>query len=331
MPSNAATVVLVGLENDAHVLRVAEECQKLGARTVVFDRHNPSHRIKLCVSDDSCEGSLTTEAAQLSLADVKAVWWRSKPFTPAEYNGIPRNTSEAFALREWRNTLKSLDCFTGNALWINRIPAQDAIALKPRQLALAREVSLRIPQTVFTNNELAAIDFQAIHQKVVYKVISHYFTVPRVDQAEAYGETIYTTEVSADHLHAGKHAIRKAPVQLQELLSKAHELRVNIVGDTVFSVVVDSQSDASTSLDWRHSQLRDMYFPTTLDSVVEKKLLEFHRRAGLTIAAYDLVVPSPDEEPVFLECNAGGQWLWIEAFGRQPITHRLAQLLTGTN
>lgn len=73
----------------------------------------------------------------------------------------------------------------------------------------------------------------------------------------------------------------------------------------------DSQAHDATRIDWRRSQGCDMYSIGEMSPAGSRLLLEFHRRARLTYAAYDFIVtPSGDE--VFVECNLGGQWLWLE-------------------
>lgn len=326
-PNKSNTVLLVGTESDPHVIRVAEQCRSLNAATHVFDRHNSQHTLSLEVSTSGLSGVLSLGDETVGLGEIDAVWWRVKPFTPSEYNGVPANITEAFIMREWRNTLKSLSSFLSNAFWVNETANHDLIALKPRQLAIAQSVGLRIPSTLFTNDPHRAVQFARSNPRIIYKVISSYFTVPRYDNTETCGETIYTTEIGEELVANSARRIRQAPIQLQELVPKQYELRINVVGSRMFAARIDSQADPSTSLDWRHCQLNDMYTCTEVGDPLKEKLLAFHSKAGLFMAAYDLIVPAGGGEPVFLECNAGGQWLWIEERLKQPITGELCSHL----
>ena len=50
------------------------------------------------------------------------------------------------------------------------------------------------------------------------------------------------------------------------------------------------------------------------------------KRASLAYGAFDFVV-TRDGDVVFLECNPGGQWLWLEKATNLPISQAVADLL----
>lgn len=69
-----------------------------------------------------------------------------------------------------------------------------------------------------------------------------------------------------------------------------------------------------------------MYDTYSLTPKTHKKLMQFHKKSGLIYAAYDFIVDSSGNE-IFLECNPGGQWLWIEHALQQPISKAIATAL----
>ena len=101
---------------------------------------------------------------------------------------------------------------------------------------------------------------------------------------------------------------------------------MTIVEKKAFVVKIESQSGRRTRTDWRRDQGRRMYRPGRLSPGTLRKLLEFHRRSGLVYAAYDMIVTKAGKE-VFLECNPGGQWLWLERAVGIGITEALASTL----
>ena len=42
----------------------------------------------------------------------------------------------------------------------------------------------------------------------------------------------------------------------------------------------------------------------------EKSLSDFHEEADLVFVAYDFL--EHEDDVIFLECNPGGAWLWLE-------------------
>lgn len=154
------------------------------------------------------------------------------------------------------------------------------------------------------------------HDRVIYKTLSSYLIPPH--------DIIYTNEIFAGNVAANSANIRLAPGIFQQYLHKAFELRVTVVGARVFACRIDSQLDDSTRIDWRRNQFRDMYDRYTLPGDVQDKILQLHEQMGLHYAAYDFVVEKSGRT-VFLECNPGGQWLFIENATGMPITSALAE------
>ena len=52
------------------------------------------------------------------------------------------------------------------------------------------------------------------------------------------------------------------------------------------------------------------FFPWQISEELKERLLEFHKKAGLGFGAYDFLERGDDV--IFLECNPGGAWLWLE-------------------
>ena len=60
---------------------------------------------------------------------------------------------------------------------------------------------------------------------------------------------------------------------------------------------------------------------------LKERLLEFHERAGLGFAAYDFLERGDDV--IFLECNPGGAWLWLEESLGLRVSEHVARYLLG--
>lgn len=56
-------------------------------------------------------------------------------------------------------------------------------------------------------------------------------------------------------------------------------------------------------------------------------MLEFHEKAGLIFGAYDFLERGDDV--IFLECNPGGAWLWLEHSLGLNVCEHVARYLLG--
>lgn len=71
------------------------------------------------------------------------------------------------------------------------------------------------------------------------------------------------------------------------------------------------------------------FFPRQISEELKERLLEFHRKAGLGFGAYDFLERGDDV--IFLECNPGGAWLWLEQSLGLKVSEQVAKCLLGIN
>ena len=71
------------------------------------------------------------------------------------------------------------------------------------------------------------------------------------------------------------------------------------------------------------------FFPWQISEDLKERLLEFHRKAGLGFGAYDFLERGDDV--IFLECNPGGAWLWLEQSLGLKVSEQVAKCLLGIN
>lgn len=312
-------VLIVGQLPDPHIDAVVRELATLRAKPVLFNRLAPEEsRLTYALDGDRADGEIVTAEDRVHCDDLRAVWWRVKPFTLAEYGAEPMPVIAGFVEREWRSTLGSLEAFTPGAMWVNPRPADLVAREKPVQLKMARQVGLTVPATRVSNDPDVVDRFVGTGTDAIYKPVTWYADIP--------DRFVFTSQVDLDRVRSGADEIRVAPGIFQRRVPKAYELRVTIVGETVFSTRIDSQATPGAELDWRRRQHRLGYAPQVLPDDVSDRLLSLHRALGLVFGAYDLIV-TPEGEHVFLEVNPSGQWLWLELRTGAPISRALASHL----
>jgi len=196
----------------------------------------------------------------------------------------------------------------GTRFWVNPLQAKLRADRKPVQLAAARAVGLRIPETLISN-EPARIRafFDRHHGRIIYKPMT-----AASWRSETETHVSYTAPVTAEVL-AEDAALSNAPAIYQTEISKAFELRVTLIGRTLFAARLESQQSDFYKTDWRANMLTQNLrtAPFTLPPAIAERCLALADALGVVFGCLDLIV-TPDDEYVFLEINEMGQFLWVE-------------------
>lgn len=244
--------------------------------------------------------------------EVGAVWYRrERPLglDPA----LTDSTSQLFAWSESTEALtgfwRSLECF-----WMNPPAGDETAQRKIRQLQVARQVGLRIPETLITNDPGQARSFVEKHlgEGVIRKAFRNIPEAPRS-----------TELVTRDDL-ARIDSVRLAPVTFQVFVPAALDLRVIVVEEEVFAAGIRSAPEFQT--DYRMGIGSAEFSAYPLPVPVADALLELHRRLGIVYGASDFRV-TPDGEHVFLEVNPGGEYLFASERTGQPVPQAIAACL----
>jgi len=147
------------------------------------------------------------------------------------------------------------------AIWINSPASVHRAEYKPRQLAHAAAASLTVPPTLVTNDPQAVADFAARQPHgIITKTL--YARMPRTKDGYLSG-VVYTSDVPPDRYCDP--SIAASAHLFQAKLMKRTDLRVTVVGDTVFATEIKNPDE----LDWRRSHDTVTYQPYELpDKVV---------------------------------------------------------------
>lgn len=314
--SHPRTVLIFGHSEDPHVIAVAEAIRQLSHRSFIFDRYHAQHVLALEFSEKGIKGHFRIANECVELQEVDAVWWRLKPTPLPVVHDYFELSKISFINAEWRSTLGALAYLLPQVRWVNKQENQVKFNYKPVQLSLAQQVGLKIPHTVFSNSPEAILGLFTLYERLIYKTICSPIVVN--------DHIIYTSEVKRTDIVASGANVGITPGIYQQLVDKVCELRVTVVGEQVFTAAVHA---GKGTIDWRRVQFDDIFEVGELDRDTQERLLAFHKAAGLTCATYDFMVNEAGDT-LFLECNPGGQWLWLEQKLQLPITRALAELLT---
>jgi MvdC family ATP-grasp ribosomal peptide maturase len=301
---------------------VAEALARRGARPFRLNTDRFPSSVKLSArAGDERPAQLTTDAgAQLSAAEVRAVWAR-KLWPPRLDADLDARFRE-MCVRESVAALEGfLDALYG-ARWVNDAERERAAENKQRQLRLAARAGLRVPRTLVTNDPAAAHQFFGENEgRVVAKLLR-----PLTVSMNAPSLFVYTSLVKEEDL-ADAEALRHSPVVFQELIPKARELRVAWVAGETFTGALDASDTSRGQTDWRRAAPEECRWQRAeLSAEVSRGLQALMSGLGLVFGAIDLIC-TPTGEHVFLEVNPSGEWGMLERDLGLPIADAIARAL----
>jgi glutathione synthase/RimK-type ligase-like ATP-grasp enzyme len=289
----------------------------MGVGALILDPFAPDQEARIAYSFAGGTYAFEARAGRLSARcwDVAAVWWRLKQFPEDE----ARAPEERFAFKEWRDALEGLEEVLARARWVNPRRADRRARHKVVQLVEANRCGFSIPPTLISNDpEQVLGHVESWENGAIYKSLNVYIQPP--------DKVLYTNRVTGDFIAANREAVALAPGIFQPLIRKEYELRITVVGRSVFAARINSQKSITTEVDWRRDYSALSYCLVQLPEGVQHRLLRLHDALGLVFGAYDFIV-TPEHEYVFLEVNPVGAWLWIEDALGVGISRALAEVL----
>lgn len=229
---------------------------------------------------------------RMNLPDVTHACLEDRPFV--------ENEATAY-LRAFHDLIRT-DVFEVNSRKFSR-----NAALKPIQLMAAKKVGLKIPDTLISNSQKDIYTFYLEHnKKVIYKPLQpHNWSR---DDGLVLANVITSSVPEA--VISNSTLLEMSPGIFQPELQRSHEFRITIMGDSVFSAKL--QNHHSNGPDWRGRNLIVSDGTKAVPPKVLEKCRELMHELGLVFGCIDIVVAKGYSEPVFLEINEMGQWLYVE-------------------
>ncbi|WP_207394061.1 ATP-grasp ribosomal peptide maturase [Actinomadura formosensis] len=256
-------------------------------------------------------GDLATPSRRAKLDAVRSLYYR-RPRGLA-FPGLDAQDAH-FAVLQARYGLGGVLASLPDCLYVNHPHAIADCEFKPAQLAVAAGLGFVVPPTLITNDVREARTFAAEHGPVVYKPLR--FSPYRQDGQAL---TIWVAEVDPAELDE---SIAGTAHLFQSRIPAAGFLRVTAIGDRLLSTRID----CGELLDWRYDYDALTYTAVEPPPGLADLITAFLKRFGLVFGCFDFAL-RPDGEAVFLECNANGQWAWLEEPTGLPMTAALADLL----
>jgi glutathione synthase/RimK-type ligase-like ATP-grasp enzyme len=182
-----------------------------------------------------------------------------------------------------------------------------------------------VPRTIVTNRPETALAFATqIGGDLAIKSLGAISVMQdRVGHAVQYGT--FTRRLCRQELTEFQDKIGFMPTLFQEFVPKDSELRITCVGDKVFACRIETRTGDLTSDDYRFDTANLRHSAVECPELCDR-LGAYMRAFDINFGCFDFIVPKSGE-PVFLECNCNGQWLWVEERTGQQIGKAIANAL----
>jgi glutathione synthase/RimK-type ligase-like ATP-grasp enzyme len=244
----------------------------------------------------------TRDGDRLDVANVDAIWFRRWNHPQRAVSELADVAQVEVVNRSCATTLLGglLTSFDGG--WVSRPEATRRAENKLVQLRAAQAAGFAVPQTLVSQDPQAIRAFCAgLTSPAVIKAV----------QGTPHGQ-LFTVRVTADHL-ADDDALRICPTIFQEYVPGTRHLRVLCCGRRTYAVQIETEQ-----LDWR-LHLDTPIVPVQLDAGVGRRLENVLERLGLRMGVVDLKL-KPDGDPIWLELNPQGQFLFVEGLTGLDLT-----------
>lgn len=236
----------------------------------------------------------TIDGQTVDVRTLNAQWYRRTSVKQT----LPDGADDTYELHIYRSIERVLEGILLNEFqgrWVSHPTATRLAENKLVQLRAAERAGLRIPATLVSQDPAQIRSFCSAHPGAILKPVA----TPR-------GVEFASTAVVSQELLDRDDVLALVPSIYQEYVPGERHLRISVVGDRCDGALIETDT-----LDWR-IDLNVPFSPYPLDSDLEQRLRGALRELGLVMGIFDVKLTDNDE-PVFLEVNSQGQFLFVEA------------------
>jgi hypothetical protein len=305
--------------DDVHAVAVAEALALRGAEAVLWSMSDFPMKAEETIHFDQKKPGIRATNLPFRNFRFDTVWRRRPGYVldSAALNPADRQFADAECGMFRRSLLAVL---APEAFWVNSPESAARASSKIVQHAAAIRVGLQMPETLYTNSPQEVRAFlKRKDGRIIYKPF-----LPTVWQE---GDDLWVPYTAIlTHQEIDDDSLRLTPGIFQELVPKAFEVRLTMIGKYAFAAKILSQETKDGKLDWRqaYSQLR--WEPLEISPRLTQKCCRLMKRLGIVFGCFDFIV-TPEGEFVFLEVNESGQFLFVERYCGIPILDAFANFL----
>jgi glutathione synthase/RimK-type ligase-like ATP-grasp enzyme len=324
-------ILIVAHDGDAHGAEVISRLEEAG---MPWRRLDPSRLQRdWLYSIDPVNGGVETGRVFSTLRSTKAgcpdgaevfhaVYWRR----PVEHEDrlrmhfpLAREVAGAEAYHAFRLAVSSMPA---SFFPLGHPDAMERASNKRLQLRLAREMGMKVPETLVGNDPEAIASFLKRHLHVVVKPL-HASAAYRENNRGQVEQLLWCRGIDADQLRGRLAPGQSTQLMLQEAIAKRRDWRVTVLPQRTILCEIDTSSLAPDQPDWRKCSMDLPHAIVDVPPHFDRQLRAYLAALGLSAGYFDFGV-GEDGEPVFFEVNTNAQWLWIERLTGFSISREIA-------
>ncbi|TCP57051.1 methyltransferase of ATP-grasp peptide maturase system [Tamaricihabitans halophyticus] len=239
--NHARSVVIMTHRFDPTADRVVEKLNEREANLFRFDAGDFPEQLMVSaeLADEQWEGSLRTARRSVELSRISGIYYR-RP-TSFQFHPDMSENEQRWAAVQARMGFGGL--LSALRPWLNHPHRIGLAEYKPAQLCYARDVGLRVPRTLVTNDADKARNFVAELGRAVCKPFGGAGITDSDGTRQVYATLVVPEQCVDQNIARTMHLF-------QEWVPKVHEVRLTVVADQFFATRIDSGSPESY-LDWR--------------------------------------------------------------------------------
>lgn len=297
--------------------------KRLKERKIFFYRFNTEEFSKTCFLTFDFKKNIfiltdTILHQQFNLKEFTSVYFR-RPELPS-INSDDINDGEILFLKnEFYYTLEGLYKILKDSYWVSPIYAIREAENKIYQLELSQKIGFSIPDSIVTNIYNDSLDF---YDRNGTNCIVKPIKSGLIEDKHA-PKIVFTNRLKD---RPRKEQIEFSPNLFQAHIKKSYDVRVTMVGEKAFAVLINSQNNADTLVDWRKGEHSLEHIKINLPDDILKQCVSLLKALNLRFGAIDFILDKNDNF-IFLEINPNGQWAWIEKQTGYEISNEIANLL----
>jgi hypothetical protein len=312
-------IAIITVAEDLHAYAIRQTIQarhQIACHIIETDRLADSGKISWSTTGDITPILPTLGGGQVDVSQLDLVWWRrpggfsldgSETKNPL---GVTDPAAIEVILNDCRASFQGIMLTAFQGVWISPIAASRNMENKLLQLQLAQQVGLTVPATLVSQNP--ALIRQFCTERDLQVVIKPLAGVSHV--------AISTAPVSAALLQADR-SLQLSPAIYQEMLVGQRHLRIHAFGSDFHTALITCET-----LDWRYDLSNSTVEAYHLPPQTESQLREFMRLADLRMGIFDMKLGTNDE-PIWLEVNPQGQFLFVEGLSDLKLADTFADFL----
>ena len=281
--------------------------------------------IKLIISNEgkTCD-KIIIDGKTLVPAEIKTVWY-FRWYHGSNF-GVP-NLSSKFTKRIRHQLVKEYQVISeyffqlfSEAKWI--VNSNVSSLNKLVVLHKAKNIGIKIPESIVTNNKHELVEFRKKHKSLISKSCFEMFKV----EYDEHIYSSYTRELTDNDIKCLQNKF--FPTLIQKKIRKEIEVRTVVMDQKIFSMAIFSQQNVKTQEDFRNYDYTNpnRCVPFNLPKKLEVKLLELFRCVDLNFGSVDFLVDKLGEF-YFLEINPIGQYGMTSKPCNYYLEKKLAALL----